>query len=135
MDVCGILPLFFSDELNLAHRQRQSFSRIVRPSSYHSTFSAPLMFFCFSREMELKPPEVQDSPGIPPVSTSSSVPATTPLVPHSTTSVVTSPAILEKKEEKEGKKEDSEDEDNNEILEESPCGRWQKRREQVRLVR
>lgn len=30
-----------------------------------------------------------------------------------------------------GKEEESEDE--SEILEESPCGRWQKRREQVRL--
>ncbi len=31
-----------------------------------------------------------------------------------------------------GKEEESEDE--SEILEESPCGRWQKRREQVRYV-
>jgi len=32
-----------------------------------------------------------------------------------------------------GGKEEESEEDESEILEESPCGRWQKRREQVRL--
>lgn len=31
-------------------------------------------------------------------------------------------------------KADSESEDECEVLEESPCGRWQKRREEVKLV-
>ena len=31
------------------------------------------------------------------------------------------------------KKVDSDDDEGNEVLEESPCGRWQKRREQVRI--
>lgn len=40
-------------------------------------------------------------------------------------------SVPERKSGSEGKEEESEDE--SEILEESPCGRWQKRKEQVRL--
>lgn len=38
-------------------------------------------------------------------------------------------SVPERKSGSEGKEEESEDE--SEILEESPCGRWQKRKEQV----
>lgn len=40
-------------------------------------------------------------------------------------------SVPERKSGSEGKEEESEDE--SEILEESPCGRWQKRKEQVGL--
>jgi len=40
-------------------------------------------------------------------------------------------SVPERKSGSEGKEEESEDE--SEILEESPCGRWQKRKEQVSL--
>lgn len=41
-------------------------------------------------------------------------------------------SVPERKSGSEGKEEESEDE--SEILEESPCGRWQKRKEQVSVL-
>ena len=41
-------------------------------------------------------------------------------------------SVAERNSGSEGKEEESEDE--SEILEESPCGRWQKRKDKVRLM-